>query len=94
MKRAKRPNGSRCAWCQRVACRVGRPLCAKARAPFLCRCHGVNWGTRENVKPEHARPPHRRGSSCGRFGCCEHHPLASEKVYAIMSEPVRRVRNR
>lgn len=73
------------AWCK-LCCKDGgrpsRPTCkhtTKAtpkKSRQTCFCSGSHF-------------PHRYGSSLGRFGCCEHHPLASEKIYAIMDAPVR-----
>lgn len=49
----------------------------------MCDCSGVSWNGL-------AAGPHRYGSSCGKFGCCEHHPSHSEKMYTLMDAPVLR----
>jgi hypothetical protein len=85
-----------------VKCRAGRPLCAKARAPYLCHCPGVTWSggkprpeldqasARRNDEIKAHNPPHRRGSRCGKFGVCEHHKDHAALMWAQVDEPVRK----
>lgn len=80
-----------CKLCCREGGRRSRPLCkhvAKAttkQSRKTCRCSGV-------CAVGGAGIPHRYGSSMGRFGVCEHHPMHATKMYELLEQPVRRVR--
>ncbi len=80
-----------CALCCKDGGRRSRPTCKHVSATTTkqsrktCRCSGVCGVGGAGI-------PHRYGSSMGRFGCCEHHPLHGEKMYALMDTPVRKVR--
>ncbi len=76
------------AWCQlcgRDGGRRSRPLCRHTRQRTTKVSRKICWCS-------HVAFPHRRESDCGKHGCCKDHPLHSEKMYALLSEPVRRPR--
>lgn len=92
---------ARCSLCCRDGGRRSRPLCKHVTAKTTkqsrktCYCSGVTWGGLGKVTADGrpAKPAgHRWGSSCGRFGVCEHHPSHSEKMYALLETPVRIIR--
>lgn len=65
-------------------CRKHRPNCNGSRKEFqeTCHCDGVCWDSKVPAG-------HRKGSACGKFGVCEHHPRYAEIKYAELERPVR-----